>query len=75
MSNTFRLGIIVSFGNFSFSIVFILWFYFANQHTKSIEKYKHFRFIAPKQVKIDMPCRNKKSLNIGAFSDTISDTN
>ena len=41
---------------------FILWLaLFANQHTKSIEKHKLFRLIAPKQVKIDMPCRNEKS--------------
>ena len=42
---------------------------FANQHTKSLEKRKHFSVITPKQVKIGMPCK-KKSLNLGAFSDT-----
>ena len=70
MSITFCLGII-GFQNFCYSIVFILWLeVFANQHTKSIEKHKHFGLIAPKQMKIDMPCNNKKSLNSGAFSDT-----
>ena len=64
------------FGNYwlsklFFSIVFMLWLaLFANQHTKSIEKHKHIRFIASKQVKIDMPCRNEKFLKLGAFSDT-----
>ena len=43
---------------------------FAKQHTKSIGKHKPLELIAPKQVKTDMPCRNKKSLNFGAFSDT-----
>ena len=38
--------------------------------TKSIEKYKLFRIIAPKQVKIDMLFKNKKIFNLGAFSDT-----
>ena len=50
-----------SFGNYRlsklcFSIVFILWLaLFANQHTKSIEKRKLLKLIAPKQVKIDIP--------------------
>ena len=61
------------FGNYRlsellFSIVFILWLAsFANQHTKSTEKHKLPRFIAPKRVKIDTPCKNKKCLNLGAF--------
>ena len=38
--------------------------------TSKIEKHQLFRLIIPKQVKIDMPCRNEKSLNLGAFSDT-----
>ena len=68
VSNTFCLAIIGS-QNFCFPIVFILWLaYFANQHTKSIEKHKHFSLIAPKQVKTDMPCGNKAlNLHIGAF--------
>ena len=70
VSITFCLGSI-GFQNFCFSIVFILWLaFFANQQTKSIEKHKPFRLIAPKQVKIDMSGKNKKSLNLGAFSDT-----
>ena len=71
VSITFCLQII-GFQNFYFSIVFILWLaLFANQHTKSIEKHKLSNLIAPKQVKIDVPCRNEKSLNLGAFSDTL----
>ena len=68
MSNTFCLAIIGS-QNCCFPIVFILWLaYFANQHTKSIEKHKHFSLIAPKQVKTDMPCGNKAlNLHVGAF--------
>ena len=69
MSIAFYLGII-GFQNFCFSIVFILWLaLFANDHTKSIEKHRLFKLIAPKQVKIDMHCRNKESLNLSAFSD------
>ena len=70
MSITFRLRT-VGFQEFCFSIVFILCLaYFANQHTKSVEKHKYCKLIAPKQVKIDMPCENEKSLNLGPFSDT-----
>ena len=59
MSITYCLGII-DFQNFCFSIVFILWLaFFASQHTKSMEKHKLFRLIAPKQVKTGMPCTNK----------------
>ena len=63
VSITFRLEII-GFQNFYFSIVFILWLaFFANQYTKSIEKHKLFRLIAAKQMKTDMLCMSKKSLN------------
>ena len=62
---------ITGFRSFCFSIVFILWLaFFANQHTKSIEKHELFRTIAPKQAKIDMPCGNKKSVNLGACTET-----
>ena len=48
-------------------MVFTLWLaYFANQHTKSLD----FRFIASKLVKIDLSYKNRKYLNLGAFSDT-----
>ena len=62
---------IIGFQNFCFSIVFLLWLAcFANQHTKTVETHKLCRLIAPKQMKLDMPCKNKKSLNLSAFSDT-----
>ena len=32
-------------------------------------KIQTLKLIAPKQMKIDMPCKNEKSLNLGAFSD------
>ena len=69
-SITFCLGII-GFQNFYFSIVFIFWLvFFASKHTKSIEKHKLFILIAPERVKIDMPCKNRKCLILGAFSDS-----
>ena len=43
----------------------------ANQHTKSTEKHRLFRLIAPKQVKVDTSHKNeKKNLNLSTFSDT-----
>ena len=70
VSITFCLGV-PGFQQFCFSIVLYCGLaFFANQHAKSIEKDKFFRLIASKQVKIDMPCKDKKSLNLGAFSDT-----
>ena len=55
--------------NVCFSIAFIFWLaFFASQHTKSIDKHKLLELTAPKQVKIEMPRRNRKSVNLRAFS-------
>ena len=48
-----------------------LWLaFFANQHTNSTEKHRLFGIIAPKRMKIEIPCKNEKCLNLGASSDT-----
>ena len=60
----------MGFQNFCFPIAYFCGGIFCQPAYKSIEKHKCFRLIAPKQKKIDMPCRNKKSLDLGAFSDT-----
>ena len=62
---------ITAFQNFVFPLFpYCGWHFFANQHTESIEKHELLELIAQKQVKTDMPCRNQKSLNLGAFLDT-----
>ena len=45
--------------HFLFGSYRLYWYFFSNQQTKSIEKHKLFRGIAPKQVKIDMPFKNQ----------------
>ena len=66
LSENYRLSKILFFHCF-----YIVVAIFCQSASKINRKHKLLELIAPKQVKIDMPCMNKKSLNLSAFSDTI----
>ena len=59
---------IIGFQTFVFHCFYIVVGIFLPTNLK--EKYKRSRLIASRQAKIDLSSKNKKSLNLGAFSDT-----